>query len=271
MRTADFEWVSQLLLQHAAIVLERRKMYLVEARLPPVARRHAFDSVDELIVAARTGRRMDLRLDIVDALTTNETSFFRDRTTWAVLRESVLPELVELRRRSRTLRVWSAACSTGQEPYTVAMILAEDFPELADWTVDLLATDVSRSVLQRAREGVFGAYELDRGLPPVLRRRYFSDLRDGRSQISPSLRQRVRWQHLNLAGPWPRLPTFDLMFVRNVLIYFDAPTKQAILARAERHLARDGVLFLGSGETTYNLDLGLRRYQRKQAWFYQHG
>ena len=221
MRLADFDWVRELLLQHAAIVIEPRKMYLVEARLPPVARRNDFASVE-----ARIGRRKDLRRAIVDALTTNETSFFRDRAIWEALRESLLPDLIQRRASRKTLRIGSAACSTGQEPYTLAMLLLEDFPELADWHVKILATDVSRSVLDKAREGAFGAYELDRGLPPTLRRRHFERLPGGRSQISAACRDMVCFQQLNLAGPWPALPTFDVIFVRNVLIYFDAPTTQ---------------------------------------------
>jgi chemotaxis protein methyltransferase CheR len=271
VRPVDFNWVRQLLAEHAAIVLDEGKVYLVEARLPPVARAHGFTSVEELIVAARAGRRMALRLEIVDALTTNETSFFRDRTAWAALREEVLPELIERRRGARTLRVWSAACSTGQEPYTVAMLIHEHFPELQDWRVDILATDVSRSVLEQAQQGIFGAYELERGLPASTRSRYFARLDRGRSQICDDIRRRVRFRQLNLAGPWPALPTFDLVFIRNVLIYFDAATKQDVLSRAEARLARDGFLLLGSGESTLNLDLGLKRLSRHQAWFYQIG
>lgn len=271
MRRADFEFVRTLVRDEAAIVLDESKEYLVESRLRPLARRHGFKGLEDLLFAVRSGHRRELSLEIVDAMTTNETSFFRDDLPWQALREDVLPELVERRKARRRLRVWSAACSTGQEPFTLAMMIHDHFPSLLDWDLEIRATDISPTVLERAREGRFQRVELDRGVPAHLRSRWFRSDGEGGFRIDRRAVELVTFQRLNLAGPWPALPTFDLIFVRNVLIYFDTGTKREILARMERHLASDGYLLLGSGETTLNLGLGLRRRQHRRSWFYQHG
>ncbi len=272
MRETDFAWVREVVRSRAAIVLDDRKRYLVESRLGPLAREHGFDGISELVLAIRSGRRRELEEAVVDAMTTNETSFFRDGVPWQAMREHVLPDIIERRRTKRRLRVWSAACSTGQEPYTLSMLLHEHYPQVMDWDLEILATDISPSVLQKARDGVYAPTEVGRGLELPLRNKYFSPADGGRWAIEPRLQKPIRFERLNLAAPWPPfVGQFDIIFVRNVLIYFDVPTKKDILSRMEKHLAPDGYLLLGSGETTLNLGLGLRRRQAERAWFYQHG
>lgn len=272
IRDADFDWVCTTVREQAAIVLDERKRYLVESRLEPLAREHGFPGLSELVFAVRSGRRRDLLEAIVDAMTTNETSFFRDGLPWRALRDHVLPDIIARRASSRRLRLWSAACSTGQEPYTLAMMLAQHFPRVRDWDVEILATDISARVLDQAREGTYRGHELSRGLDPALRDRFFTADGQGRFHLDPVIRDRVSFRRMNLAAPWPGfVGQYDIIFVRNVLIYFDVGTKRSILSRMEKHLQPDGYLLLGSGETTLNMGLGLRRLQAERAWFYQHG
>lgn len=182
-------------------------------------------------------------------MTTNETLFFRDRGVFDSVRDKVLPELIESRRTSKKLDIWCAASSSGQEPYSVLMMLDADFPELRSWRIRLLTTDISTTMLDRTREGVYSKLEVGRGLDPAYRTRYMN-ARGKDWQVKPFLRNQLQLRDLNLNGPWPDLGTFDLIFIRNVLIYFDVPAKQEILTKAHRLLAPDGTLLLGGGETT---------------------
>jgi chemotaxis protein methyltransferase CheR len=255
----DFAYIRDLVRARAAIVLEPSKEYLAESRLYPVVRRAGLGSVSELVAALREDDDPDLSEQVVDALTTNETSFFRDVHPFESLRTHVLPDLIERKRLSRSLFIWSAGCSSGQEPYSLAMLIREDFPELADWQVSILGTDVSVAMLERARAGRFGQIEVNRGLPAHLLVRYFR--RTGVAwQIDPSIREMVRFRHQNLVDPWPSLPPMDLVLMRNVMIYFDVPTKQEILARVRDTLAPHGYLLLGTSETTLHLDDTFRRH-----------
>lgn len=271
MRPSDFDWVRQMVRDRSAIVLEERKRYLVESRLTPIARDAGFMSLQEMLTAVRAGGHRDLVDRMVDAMTTNETSFFRDEAPWQALREAVLPDLIERRKERRRLRIWSAACSTGQEPYTLSMMLHDHFPSVLDWDLEILATDISPSVLERARAGVFQMVEMDRGVRTPLRTRWFRRLPDGRFAIDDRAKAPITFRRMNLAARWPPFSPFDLILVRNVLIYFDSATKRGILQRMEGALAADGYLLLGSGETTLDLGVGLRRERAGRAWFYQHG
>ena len=250
----DFKFICDAVRVEAAIVLEAGKEYLVENRLQPVAKRHDLDGVAGLVTALRAGDR-ELLAAVVDALTTNETSFFRDGHPWDALRDEVLPDLFERRRDTKTVNIWFAAASSGQEPYTLAMILREHFAaELDAYNVRMIGTDISRSMIDRCRQGRFSQIEVNRGLPARLMVQYFE--RDGISfVVSPELRSMIEFDELNLVSPetWGWLPTFDLIFVRNVLIYFDVETKRRILEDMVRRLAPDGSLFLGSTETTINI------------------
>lgn len=254
LSAADFDFVSTLLYSQAAIVLERGKEYLVEARLTPLAQREGFASLAALIAAMRRDRvEGPLQGKAIDALTTNETYFFRDFHPFEALRRSILPELIALREGSRKLTIWSAACSTGQEPFSIAMLIREHFPQLASWQVEIIATDLSPTVLRQAESGRYNQIEINRGLPAPYLIKYFTQ-RDGGWFIAPEIRSMVQFRPINLVRPWPILPLCDLIFVRNVMIYFDVETKRTILKKLRALLRPQGSLFLGSSETTLNLD-----------------
>ena len=204
---------------------------------------------------------------VVDALVINETSFFRDVHPFVGLKDHVLPDLIERRRRDRMLTIWCAAASSGQEPYTIAMILADQFPELAGWTVRLLATDVSSTMVARGRRGIFSGVEVARGLPPVLRQRHLAPAGEG-WQVSPALRRAVQFEQHNLAGSWDVIPRCDIVFLRNVLMYFDPAVTRRVLLQARGRLAEDGYLALGGAETTVGTDTPFRRVTLgRSAWY----
>ncbi|MBX3259479.1 MAG: protein-glutamate O-methyltransferase CheR [Labilithrix sp.] len=253
----SFAHVCALVRRRSAIVLESGKEYLVDARLGPVAKDAGFASIDDLVAHVRrieAGREHEeLARSIVEAMTTTETSFFRDVHPFSILETKVLPELVQARARRRALRIWCAAASTGQEPFSVAMLLCEHFPQLASWDVRIFATDINRAVLDRARSGVFRQLEINRGLPVRMLVKYF-DRRGLDWQIKPEIRRMVSFQELNLLERWPLFGRQDVVLMRNVLIYFDVPTKKQILGRVREVMAEDGVLFLGGTETTMNLE-----------------
>jgi chemotaxis protein methyltransferase CheR len=252
---ASFEFVRTVLRQRSAQNLEDDKLYLVEARLLPVARRHGFASVEDLVLRLRGRRSEALLHELVEAMTINETFFFRDGQPFEALRQTVLPELVRRRAEARCLNIWSAACSSGQEPYSLAILLRQHFPALSGWNIRLIASDLSGAMLERARRGHYSELEASRGLSPELLEAYFHKQPLG-WQVRDDLRRMVDFLPINLSGPWPELPPLDLVLLRNVLIYFDLPTKRLILDRARRVLQPDGYLLLGGAETTHNLDDG---------------
>ena len=265
----DAHYVLELVRSRAAIVIDERKDYLIEQRLAPLARQVGAASTTELIAAVRSGAKPHLRDEVVDAFTTNETSWFRDKFPFEAMRTELIPALLAARAPSRTLNVWCGAASTGQEPYSLAILLREHFPQLAGGDVRIVATDLSRAALAQAREGRYGQMEINRGLPAALIPRYFS--REGtKFVLRPEVRQMVEFRELNLAGPWTGLPRADLVLLRNVLIYFAAPTKADILNRiAATVLRSDGYLFLGGAETTHTLTDRFERVQRGSCAWYQ--
>jgi chemotaxis protein methyltransferase CheR len=266
MTDQEFDYIRKVLQERAAIVLEPGKEYLVESRLTPLARSLNLGSIGELVACMRADP--DLHPRIVEAMVTTETSFFRDRQPFDTLRKHVLPDLIKKRRADRALSIWSAACATGQEPYSVAMLMRTHFPELADWNITLLASDVSREVLGRAAQACFNQTEVNRGMSAAMLVRFFEQ--HGTSwQLRPEIVGMVKFQEINLALPWPALPRFDLILLRNVMIYFDVETKKAILARLGRLLRPDGYLLLGGAETTINLDDSYRRVEGLKSGFYQ--
>lgn len=265
----DFDFVSTLVYSHSAIVLERGKEYLVESRLGSLAEREGFKSLPELIDALRKDRQPGmLHAKAVDAMTTNETYFFRDFHPFEALRKNILPALIEQRRGLRRLSFWSAASSTGQEPYTIAMIIREHFPELVSWRIDIIATDISPTVLERAKAGVYSQIEVNRGLPASLLVKYF-DKKGDAWQIKPAIREMVEFRPLNLVTPWPILPPLDLVFLRNVMIYFDVETKKTILKKVRGCILPHASLFLGTAETTLNLDAAWVSKQHGNATVYE--
>ena len=265
---SDFNYIRDLVRRYSAIALEADKAYLVETRLAPLARLAGFASLQELIASLRTQTPTHpLYRQVVEAITTHETSFFRDLHPFDALRTTVLPELLA-KRRSLNLTIWCAACSSGQEPYSVAMLVREHFPTLVNHRVRIIATDLSGAILDRAREGLYSQIEVNRGLPAVLLTRYF-DKQGLHWRIRSEIRRMVEFQQNNLAESWPPIPPLDVLFMRNVLIYFDVDTKKAILAKIRQVLKPDGYLFLGSSETTLNLDAAFEPISMGKSLCYQ--
>jgi len=267
----DFDYVRELVRSHTAISLDDSKVYLVNARLLPVARSTGFDSVVELIRRLRSQPFGDLHSKAVEAILTTETSFFRDFYPFDALRREVLPKLIESRRSStRSIGIWSAGCSGGQEPYSVAMLVRDDFPELATWDLRLHASDVSTSVLEKSKSGLYSQNEINRGLPaPMLVKFFQQNGSDWR--VNAEIRSMVSFFQHNLARDTPMIPPMDIIMMRNVLIYFDVETKRRVLRRIRSHLSPGGYLMLGTAETTLNLDDGFQRQRIGQAVFYRNG
>jgi chemotaxis protein methyltransferase CheR len=264
----DFQFVRELLRREAAIVLDDGKEYLVETRLDALARVEGYASLEELLEVARGRTKATLNYRIVEAMTTNETSFWRDVTPFAAIQQKLIPELLEKRRGRRELYVWSAACSTGQEPYSLAMLLKEEEARLTGWHVRLLATDLSRRVLERGKQGTYVKHEVNRGLTPPLLQRYFERVGED-WRVRGALRCMVEWQELNLVRSWPLLPKFDLVLLRNVLIYFDVPTRQLVLSKLREVLQPDGYVLLGAGESVAGLDPAFEATERGGVPFYR--
>jgi len=264
----DYAYVANLLRERCALVLEPGKEYLIKARLTPVAQRNKFESIPLLINRIRREQPHGLMTEVVEAMVTTETSFFRDIHPFETLKKTVLPELIERRRGLRQLNIWCAASSSGQEPYSLALLLKEHFPELASWRVNLSATDISQEMLQRSRAGRYSQLEVNRGLPTPLLLKWFRQ--EGvHWQLDDQIRNMVSFSPLNLATPWPAMPPWDLIFLRNVMIYFDNAVKTQILGRAARVLGQDGYLLLGGSETTLSLDDSFARIETLKAGFYQ--
>ena len=253
-----FASVSALVRRETSMIYDEGKEYLVEARLNPLAAARGL-GLEEYV--ARLAFDADERRKVIDALTINETSWFRDHTPYQAFTDAMLPPLLAAR-TNRRLRIWSAACSSGQEAYSIAMLLDQHLP--AGWDYEIVATDISTQMLERVRTGRYSQVEVNRGLPATSLVRYFT--RAGRDwEIAERLRQRVTVKHLNLAAPYLGLGTFDVIWLRNVLIYFDAETKADILRRMLPMLAPDGYLLLGSSETTLDLPAELAAaWQREQ-------
>lgn len=264
--TTDFAFISDLVRARSGIVIGPDKVYLVTSRLLPLARQQGVSSIAALVALMRDPVEERLRVAVVEAMTTNETSWYRDVHPFTVLSQHVIPEVTK-RRFDRRLTIWSAACSTGQEPYTIAMS-SLDNPALADWQVSIVATDISEDVLTKARTGRYTQLETNRGLPAAALVKYFE--RVGMDwQIKPVVQNMVDFRQLNLGNPLPSMPLFDVVFLRNVLIYFDTEMKQRVLRRVRQVLRPGGFLFLGAAETTLGLDDTFTRVQFGPAMVYR--
>jgi chemotaxis protein methyltransferase CheR len=248
----DFDYLRKLLRERSGLVLSAEKQYLAESRLVPVARRHNIATLADLVGKLKTAEQSPLATDVIEAMTTNETFFFRDRLPFDHFRDTVLPALITARAREKRIRIWCTAASTGQEPYSLAMILREFGARLAGVRVDIVATDISAEVLARAKSGIYSQFEVQRGLPIQLLVKFFAQV--GESwQIAPEIRAMVQFRPLNLLKDFSALGTFDMIFCRNVLIYFDQETKIGVLNRMARQLPADGYLALGAAETVVGL------------------
>ncbi|HZZ79566.1 MAG TPA: protein-glutamate O-methyltransferase CheR [Gemmataceae bacterium] len=265
---SDFDYISSLVLKRSGIVLEPEKTYLVESRLLPLARHEGLSSIAELVVKMRESTLNGLHQKVVEAMTTNETSFFRDHSPFEALRTVVLPELIQRRAAERRLHIWCGASSTGQEPYTIAIVLREHFPACADWNISIVATDLSTDVLARARAARYSQLEVNRGLPTPLLSKYFSH-QGTEWVIKDEVRRLVEFRQLNLLDAAWNIAPADIIFLRNVLIYFDVATKKAILHKIRQVLRVDGWFFLGGAETTMNLDDSFERVPLERSGCYR--
>lgn len=252
MSPAEYDYLRQFLKARSGLVLSNEKQYLIESRLLPVARKAGLASIAALVAKLKEPREAALAEAVVDAMTTNESFFFRDKTPFEHFTQVMIPELMKARASTRKIRIWCAAASTGQEPYTLAMCLKEMEAKLAGWRVEILGTDISNEVLERAKSGTYTQFEVQRGLPIQLLLKYFTQ--HGESwMISQQLKSMVQWKKFNLLESFANFGPFDIVFCRNVLIYFDQPTKADVLSRISKVMASDGFLVLGAAETVVGL------------------
>lgn len=265
---STFSYVRELVHQYSGVTLDPGKEWLVETRLAPIAEQAGAPSVDALVSGLRIRPFGDAHRRVIDALMTHETLFFRDFFPFEEFKRSLLPKLMEARAPERRLRVWSAACASGQEPYSIAMLIRDGFPALLDWNVQILATDISSDMIARARSGSYNQVEVNRGLPAALLVKHF-EKQGNHWVVSERIRDMVELRELNLAKEWPSLPQMDVIFLRNVLIYFDRETKKSILDRLRRLLRPDGYLLLGSAETTLGLDPAFEPIKMERAICYR--
>ncbi|HVJ51979.1 MAG TPA: protein-glutamate O-methyltransferase CheR [Aliidongia sp.] len=252
MNVDDFNLLSKLIKDKSGLTLTKDKAYLLESRLLPVARKYTLKNLDELVMRLRTRQEQGLVRDVVEAMTTNESFFFRDIKPFDQFKQVVLPYLLQSRASSKSIKIWSAASSSGQEPYTLAMLIKEERHRLAGWNIDILATDLSTEILAKAQAGLYSQFEVQRGLPIQMLVKYFKQTGD-RWLIDASVREMVRYRPFNLLDDMTTLGNFDVIFCRNVLIYFDQPTKQMVLERMARQLTSDGFLYLGGAETVVGI------------------
>lgn len=251
MKPGDFEFVAALVRERSGLVLTADKAYLVESRLAPLARKEGVADLTALIALMRSRRDERLFAAVTDAMTTNETFFFRDKTPFDILRDVALPEIIA-RKKGQPIRIWCAAASTGQEPYSIAMLMDEAAPKLAGASVEIFGTDISERCLEKATAGVYTQFEVQRGLPIQMLLKHF-EKKDDVWRIKDRIRSMVRYRKANLLEGFGAFGKFDIVFCRNVLIYFDPPTKKQVLDRIAQQTVDPGYLFLGAAETVMGL------------------
>ena len=253
LSTTDFDYVRNLVKERSAIILEPSKTYLVDSRLTPLVRKQNLSSLGELVAKLRSERFGELHRSVIEAMTTNETSFFRDVHPFEAFKKKILPEIMAKRSAERALTIWCGACSSGQEPYSLAMLIRESFPELTAWRLQIVATDLSTEILDRAKRGVFSQLEVNRGLPAPMLVRYFS--RQGLEwQVNDNIRSMITFRELNLIEQWPNMPRADIVFLRNVLIYFEPQARRDLARRVASVVLPHGWLVVGAAENL--LDAG---------------
>ncbi|MCH7987958.1 MAG: protein-glutamate O-methyltransferase CheR [Planctomycetes bacterium] len=267
MTPADYEYISNFLLGTSGLALGSGKEYLVEARLIPLAQSLGLEGISELVLELKKGAELKVTSGVTEAMTTNETSFFRDKTPFEELKNQIIPNLMEARKTSKRLKIWCAAAATGQEPYTISMILDDEFPQLRDWTVEILATDIDQQALERSRSGIYTQFEMQRGLPIQMLMKYFEQIETG-WQIKENMRNTIQWKQLNLLDNFNHLGKFDIIFCRNVLIYFQQETKKDILDRFRTMIQDDGYLYLGAAETVLGITEAFDRIREYKSAVY---
>ena len=252
MTPLDYDYLRKLVKERSGLVLTADKQYLVESRLLPVARKGGLSGLSDLVQRLKGPQAQALTVEVVEAMMTNEFFFFRDKLPFEHFRDTIIPALIAARANQRRIRIWCAAASTGQEPYSLAMCLKEIAPLVAGYRIDIVATDLSTEVLEKAKAGIYSQFEVQRGLPIQLLIKYFMQIGET-WQIAPELRAMVQFRPFNLMNDFASLGMFDVVFCRNVLIYFDQQTKIGVLERAARAVERDGYLVLGAAETVVGL------------------
>lgn len=255
-KVRSFDALRAYLRRESGLILDADKRYLVESRLSPIIRRESMNGLSDLVRVLELNQAPRLAQEVVQAMTINETYFFRDRLPFDTLRNEILPELIRTRAAQKSIRVWCAAASTGQEPYSIALIFEEMAARMPGWRVEIIGTDLSEAALARAKEGLYSQFEVQRGLSTAQLLKYFSQIRD-MWQLKENIRSRVIYRHMNLLSDYSILGTFDVIFCRNVLIYFDAAKKSEVLNKMTRILAPDGAIFLGAAESVIGLDTKL--------------
>lgn len=269
MSPADYDFVVNFLARSSGLSLGPDKVYLVESRLLPLAASLGYGGLDDLIAELRKGTNGPVSTAVTEAMTTNETSFFRDKTPFEDMKTTLIPSLIRARAHVKKLRCWCAAASTGQEPYSLLMLLEDSFPELRQWSVEIVATDIAKTMIDRCREGNYSQFEVQRGLPIQLLVKHFVQRPNG-WQIQETLRRKINWSLLNLLDRFDQLGPFDLILCRNVLIYFDVPHKKDILERMARSLRPDGYLLLGAAETVLGICNQFDRFRACTSAVYAH-
>lgn len=262
----SFDLLCAYLHRASGLVLDADKRYLVESRVTPVMRRAGLAELDDLVRVLEQGKMPALAQEVLQAMTINETYFFRDRVPFDTLRDVMLPELISKRQAQKRLRIWCAASSTGQEPYSLAMILDEFGHRLGGWRVEIVATDLSEAVLTKAKNAKYSQFEVQRGLSTAQLLRYFDQIGD-MWQLKEAIRSRVEFRHFNLLSDYASLGSFDLIFCRNVLIYFDPDRKADVLNRMTRLLSADGLLVLGASESVMGLNTRLKQHPQHRGYF----
>ena len=252
MTPIEYDYLRKLLKERSGLVLSSDKQYLVESRLLPIARKTGLAGLGELVQKLKAPGAESLVVEVVEAMTTNESFFFRDKIPFDHFREAIMPSLLTARASQRRVRIWCAAASTGQEPYSLAMCLKEMAAQTAGWRVEIIATDLSTEVLEKAKAGIYSQFEVQRGLPIQLLVKYFTQIGET-WQIAPEIRSMVQYRAFNLLSEFNQLGTFDAVYCRNVLIYFDQQTKIDVLDRIARITEADGYLVLGAAETVVGL------------------
>lgn len=261
-----FDALCEFLRRQSGLVMEPSKKYLVESRVMPIVRREKLSSLDELVLILQRGQSPKIAKDVVEAMTINETYFFRDKSPFDQFRSVMLPAMIAARQSDRRLRIWSAAASTGQEAYSLAMILEEHAARMPGWKIDIVGTDLSDQVVEKAKKGIYSQFEVQRGLPTPMLLRHFNQIGDS-WQISEAMRSKVQFRQMNLLADYTALGRFDIIFCRNVLIYFDAARKMDILGRMTRILASDGFLTLGASESLIGLKTDLVAHPENRGIF----
>jgi chemotaxis protein methyltransferase CheR len=266
----DYDFIRKVLKERSGYVLSPDKQYLIDSRLTPLARQEGCATLDDLVMKMRRPGAEALLARVTETMTINESFFFRDKIPFDRFKDTILPAVMEARRAQRRLRIWCSACSTGQEPYSLAMLLRSMREKLAGWQIDIVATDISSDVLDRARAGIYSQFEVQRGLPIQMLMQFFQQVGE-QWRVSEEIRRMVQFRQLNLLERFTMLGTFDVVFCRNVLIYFDQPTKSDVLDRICHQLAPQGFLVLGAAETVVGLSECFKPHADKRGLYVRAG